>query len=63
MNVDSRRQNNIILFGKYQVRAVSFLGLHKSEPDIYIGFSPAFKLQSALWLINLSLSPDLACLG
>jgi hypothetical protein len=24
---------------------VLFLGIHKPEPDIYIGFSPAFHLQ------------------
>ncbi len=27
---------------------VSFLGIHKSEPDIYIGFSPALHLQCNL---------------
>jgi hypothetical protein len=25
--------------------SVSFLGIHKWEPDIYIGFSPALHLQ------------------
>jgi hypothetical protein len=27
---------------------VSFLGIHKGEPDIYIGFSPALHLQCRL---------------
>jgi hypothetical protein len=43
MNVEIGRQNIIILFWKYQGCAVSFLGIHKSEPDIYIGFSPALQ--------------------
>jgi hypothetical protein len=40
--------------------AVSFLGIHKSEPDIYIGFSPALHLQcaggkkSVLWHVVLN---------
>jgi hypothetical protein len=47
INVEIWRQNIIILFWKKQGRgrAVSFLGIHKSEPDIYIGFSPALHLQ------------------
>jgi hypothetical protein len=47
MNVEIGRQNIIILLG----RAVSFLGIHKSEPDIYIGFSedPSF----AVWFIPM----------
>jgi hypothetical protein len=28
-------------------RTVAFLGIHKSEPDIYIGFSPALHLKCA----------------
>jgi hypothetical protein len=44
-NVEIRRQNIIILFWKQQGRTVSFLGIHKSVPDICIGFSPAFHLQ------------------
>jgi hypothetical protein len=45
MNVELGRQNIIILFWKYQGRAVSFLGLHKLELDIYIGFSAVLNLQ------------------
>jgi hypothetical protein len=45
MNVEIGRQNIIIMFLKLRGRAVSFLGIHKSEPDIYIGFSPALHLQ------------------
>ncbi len=33
---------------------VSFLGIHKWEPDIYIGFSPALHLQCR-WLDEYSL--------
>jgi hypothetical protein len=40
MSVGIGRQNIIILFC-----TVSFLGIHKWEPDIYIGFSPALPLQ------------------
>jgi|LakMenEpi03Aug12_release.lakeMendotaPanAssembly.Ray.scaffolds.fasta_scaffold198334_1 hypothetical protein len=35
MNVEIGRQILIILFWKYRGRAVSFLGIHKSEPNIY----------------------------
>ncbi len=48
MNVEIVRQNIIILFWKYRDQAVSFLGVHKSEPDIYTGFSPALYLQRML---------------
>jgi hypothetical protein len=41
MNVEIGRQNITILVLKLWGWAVSFLGIHKSEPDIYIGFSPA----------------------
>jgi hypothetical protein len=40
MTVGIGRQNIIILFWKVEI-TVSFLGIHKWEPDIYIGFSPA----------------------
>ncbi len=46
MNVEIGRQNIIILFWKWQGRTVKFHRLHKLEPDIYIGFSPALHLQS-----------------
>ncbi len=45
MNVEIGRQNIIILFWKEQGRAVSFLGIHKLELDIYIGISLALHLQ------------------
>jgi hypothetical protein len=42
MNVEIGRQNSVLQRGP----AVSvFLGIHKSEPDLYIGFSPALHLQ------------------
>jgi hypothetical protein len=44
VNVNIVRQNIIILFWKYKGREVSFLGIFKSEPDIYIGLSPALNL-------------------
>ncbi len=44
MNVEIGRQNIIIMFGNNEV-TVSFLGIHKSDPDIYVGFSPALHLQ------------------
>jgi hypothetical protein len=44
MNVEIGKQSIIILFWT-RSPAVSFLGIHKSEPDIYIGFSPALHLQ------------------
>jgi hypothetical protein len=31
---------------------VSFLGIHKREPDIYIGFSPALPLQWYLAVVS-----------
>jgi hypothetical protein len=46
MNVEIGRQNIITLFWKKRGHAVSFLGIHKSELDIYIGFSAALYLQS-----------------
>ncbi len=45
MNRETRRQNFGILFWKQEGRAVLCLGIHKSEPDIYIGFSPVLHLQ------------------
>ncbi len=39
------RQSIINLFWKKGGCTVSFLGIHKWEPDIYIGFSPALHLQ------------------
>ncbi len=45
MNVEIGRQNIEIQFWKKRGCAVSFLGTHKSEPDIYIGFSTALDLQ------------------
>jgi hypothetical protein len=45
MNVENGRQNTDILFWKKRGSSVSFLGIHKSEPDIYIGFTPALHLQ------------------
>jgi hypothetical protein len=44
MNVEIEGQNIIILFWTKR-RAVSFLGIHKLGPNIYIGFSPALHLQ------------------
>ncbi len=46
MNDDIVRQNIIILFWK-RGSAFSFLGIHKSEPEIYIGISTA--LHSQCW--------------
>jgi hypothetical protein len=45
LNVETGRQNIIIMFSKKRGRAVSLLNTHKSDPDIYIGFSPALHLQ------------------
>ncbi len=45
MNMEIWRQNIINLFWKYWGLTVSFLGIHKLEPDIYTGFSPALHLQ------------------
>jgi hypothetical protein len=47
MNVETGRQNIIILFWKKRGRTVSFLRIHKSEADIYIGFSPARHLRKS----------------
>jgi hypothetical protein len=44
MNVEILRQN-FLLCRSFYSRSFSFLGIHKSEPDIYIGFSPALYLQ------------------
>jgi|688.fasta_scaffold159835_1 hypothetical protein len=52
MNVEIGRQKIIILFWKLRGHAVSILGIHKSEPDIYIGFSTTLHLQciaEGLW--------------
>jgi hypothetical protein len=48
MDVEIKRQNIIILFLKQRGCAVSFLVKHNSEPDIYVGFSPALHLQCIL---------------
>jgi hypothetical protein len=32
-------------FGNKEAAKFSFLGIHKWEPDIYVGFSPALHLQ------------------
>jgi hypothetical protein len=48
MNVEIERQNFIILFWKKRGCAVSLLGKHESEPNIYIGFSPALHLQCGI---------------
>ncbi len=47
MIIGVRRQNIIILFGNKEAAhcTVSFLRIHKWEPDIYIGFPPALHLQ------------------
>jgi hypothetical protein len=34
---------------------VSFLGIHKWEPDIYIGFSPALKSSGLVLILRISL--------
>jgi hypothetical protein len=44
MSVGTGRQNIIILFWK----TVSFLEIHKWQPDIYIGFSLAVHLQCTM---------------
>jgi hypothetical protein len=46
MNVETGRQNIIILFLKLRGLAVSFLGIYKWEPDIYIGFSSTGYLEN-----------------
>ncbi len=45
MSVEIGRQNITILFWKQRGCTASFLGIHKWEPVIYIGFSPALHLQ------------------
>jgi hypothetical protein len=35
----------------FEIR-VSFLGMHEWQPDIYIGFSPALRLQCVYRLIE-----------
>jgi hypothetical protein len=40
MSVGIGRHNMIILFWEKGDCTVSFLGIHKWEPNIYIGFSP-----------------------
>ncbi len=43
-------------------RAFSFLGIHKLEPDIYIGFSPALHLQCRhLWSACIISFPAFLC--
>jgi hypothetical protein len=45
MDMEIWRQNIIIPFSKYRYCVVSFLEIHKLEPDIYIVLSPALRLQ------------------
>jgi hypothetical protein len=45
MNVELGDRILKFCFGNNEARAVSFLGIHKLKPDIYIGFSPALHLQ------------------
>jgi hypothetical protein len=54
MNVEIGRQNIIILFWKWRGRAISFLGIHKSESDICIEFSPALHLQCSQQVFGVS---------
>ncbi len=53
MNVEIGRQYIIILYWKEQGRAVSILGIHKSEPDIDIGFSTALILLCISFLAGI----------
>ncbi len=46
MNVETWRQKHYNSVLEIRGQAVSFLGIHKSEPDIYFGFSPALHLQN-----------------
>jgi len=46
-NWESERYNSVL-------EAVSCLGIHKSETDFYIGFSPALHLQCVSSLHELS---------
>jgi hypothetical protein len=78
MNLEMGRQNIIIMFWKLGGNTDSFLGMHKSERDIYIGFSPAFHLQCMsavmhslvnsedklprLLLMNMKFTQSTACL-
>jgi hypothetical protein len=63
MKVKIGRQNIIILFLKQEGREVSFLGIHKSEPDNCIGFSPALHLQCLRRGIHTFQRPPLSELG
>jgi hypothetical protein len=42
LNYETEHYNSVL---EITGREASFLGIHKSEPDIYIGFSPALHLQ------------------
>jgi hypothetical protein len=57
MSVGTGRQNIIILLEI----TVTFLGIHKWEPDIYIGFSPVLHLQCTLFKDKLCLKPLVRC--
>jgi hypothetical protein len=50
MSVGTGRENIIILFWKI---TVSFLGINKWEPDIYMGFSPVLHLQCSRLCISI----------
>ena len=52
----------IILFWKLEV-TVSFLGTHKWEPDIYIGFSSALHLQCSWPMLFSHINLAGKCLG
>jgi hypothetical protein len=62
MNVEIGRQNSIILLWKYRGRAVSFLGIHKWVPDIYIVFSLALHCSTRCYHTTFSLSLILSSL-
>ncbi len=51
MDVEVGRQSIFILFWKYEGTAVSFLGIHQSEPDTYIELRSfeGFDQMSAFW--------------
>jgi hypothetical protein len=55
MSTGIGRQNIITLFWKSGSCTVLFLGIHKLEPDIYIGFAQALHLH--FWYI-ISKLPD-----
>ncbi len=57
MNGEIGKQNIIIMFLKKWGHTVSFMGIHKSEPDIYNGFSPALHLQCACPVVYLLSDP------